>query len=205
VNSILDAIIPKSDQLNADDLIGRSLTIVVSEVVLTGGEQPVTIRFDGDNGKPYKPCKSMCRVLVNAWGADCKLYAGRSMTLFRDPKVKWGGLEVGGIRISHLSHIEGGMVMALTETGKNKRPFRVLPMAATAAPVAQPRRTVRDILAAIQARITAGDDLAEIEASPDVVLIRTKGSDAAKAELGQILSAAHGADAGNDGEYGQAT
>lgn len=120
------AIIPKSDQLNSDDLIGRELTIKIASVDIKGGqEQPVSIGYEGDNGKPYKPCKGMCRVMVSAWGADSKKYVGRSMTLYRDPKVKWGGMEVGGIRISHMSDIAEDMTMALTVTRANRKPFTV--------------------------------------------------------------------------------
>jgi len=123
------AIVPKSDQLNADDLIAGPRTITVSKVTVQAGtEQPVAIHFEGDNGKPWKPCKSMCRVLVNAWGADGANYAGRSITLFRDPAVKWGGMAVGGIRISHLSHISRQLVMALTETKGSRKPFTVNPL-----------------------------------------------------------------------------
>lgn len=122
-------IVPKSDQLNADDLIGREMTIKITGVDIKGGqEQPVSISFDGDGGKPYKACKSMCRVMVSVWGADSKKYVGRSMTLYRDPKVKWGGMEVGGIRISHMSDISEDMTMALTMTRANKKPFTVRPL-----------------------------------------------------------------------------
>src|SRR5690606_34436220 len=68
--------------------------------------QPVSIYFEGDNNKPYKPSKGMRRVLVAIWGADAKAFVGRSLTLYRDDKVKFGGLEVGGIRISNASHID---------------------------------------------------------------------------------------------------
>ena len=50
------------------------------------------------------------------------------MTLYRDPKVKWGGMEVGGCRISHMSHIEREMVIALTMTKKERAPYRVKPL-----------------------------------------------------------------------------
>jgi len=127
-------IIPRSDQINADDLIGGPRSITITEVHITpGGEQPVAIRFDDDGGKPWKPCKSMSRVLVTAWGPDAKNYVGRSVTLYRDPTVKWAGMEVGGIRISHMSHIEDDMVMALTATRGQRKPFKVkkLEVAAT--------------------------------------------------------------------------
>lgn len=121
-------IVPKSDQLNADDLIAGPRTITIRDVVIKAGEQPVSIFYDGDDGKPYKPCKSMARVLVAAWGADAKQYIGRSLTLYRDPNVKWAGMAVGGIRISHMTHIKGKMVMALTETRGSRKPYEVKPL-----------------------------------------------------------------------------
>ena len=122
-------IAPKSDQLNADDLIGNTRTITVSRVSLTeNADQPIAINFDGDNGKPFKPCKSMRRVLVNVWGADGTIYVGRSMTLYRDDKVSFGGAEVGGIRISHVSHIDKPKTMALTASRASRKPFTVKPL-----------------------------------------------------------------------------
>lgn len=132
MNDMHSTIVPKSDQLNADDLLGRSITIKITGVTVRGGqEQPVTISYEGDNGKPYKACKSMCRVLVSAWGADSSKYVGRSLTLYCDPKVKWGGMEVGGIRISHMSDIDSALTMALTVTRANKKPFTVKPITGT--------------------------------------------------------------------------
>ena len=139
MNDMHATIIPKSDQLNADDLIGREMTIKITGVTITPGEQPVAVHFEGDNGKPYKACKSMCRVMVSAWGSDSKKYIGRSMTLYRDAKVKWGGMEVGGIRISHMSDIGEDMTMALTVTRANKKPFTVRPLLAQS-PKAAPQQ-----------------------------------------------------------------
>ena len=122
-------IIPKSDQLNSDDLIAGPITVKITGVSIKGGaEQPIAISFDGDDGKPYKPCKSMCRVMVTAWGADSKKYTGRSMTLYREPTVKWAGMEVGGIRISHMSDIDSALTMALTATRGSRKPFTVHPI-----------------------------------------------------------------------------
>lgn len=139
MNDMASTIIPKSDQLNADDLIAGPITIRITGVeIRSGQEQPISIHFEGDNGKPYKACKSMCRVMVSAWGPDSKKYAGRSMTLFRDPKVKWAGMEVGGIRISHMSDIDESMTMALTMTRANKKPFTVKPLVSGAPKAAAP-------------------------------------------------------------------
>jgi hypothetical protein len=126
MNDMRPVITPKSSQTNADDLIGGARTIRITGVkIAPSGEQRVAISYDGDDGKPWMPCKSMCRVLVEAWGPDANQYVGRSCTLYKDPKVKWGGLEVGGIRVSHLSHIDRDMLLALTETRGKRTPFLV--------------------------------------------------------------------------------
>lgn len=122
-------IIPKSDQLNAEDFIAGPRTYRIASVdVRAGQDQPVDIHLDGEK-RVFRPCKSMSRVLVNAWGPDAKKYEGRSVTLYRDPTVKWGGQQVGGIRISHLSNIDRQMTMALTETKGKRAPFVVKPLA----------------------------------------------------------------------------
>jgi hypothetical protein len=114
-------IVPKSDQLNSEQLLTGALTIKVSGVTVTNSaEQPVTIHYKGDDGRPYKPCKTMRKVLILAWGHDGSEWAGKSMTLFHDPAVKFGGQSVGGIRISHVSHIERDIAVALTATKGKK-------------------------------------------------------------------------------------
>lgn len=121
IRDLRDTIIPKSDQLNADQLLGGPMTITVTDVRRGGGdEQPVIIHYEGESGRPYKPCKSMRRVLVFAWGSDASEWIGRSMTLYNQMDVKFGGQEVGGIRISHLSHIERDIDLSLTTTRGKK-------------------------------------------------------------------------------------
>ena len=127
-NDMGAVIVPKSDQLNADDLIAGPITVTITGVTIKPGEQPISIHYEGDNGKPYKACKSMARVMVMAWGSDSKKYTGRSMTLYRDPSVKWAGMEVGGIRISHMTDIDGAITMALTATKGSRKPYTVKPL-----------------------------------------------------------------------------
>lgn len=122
-------IIPKSDQLNADDLISGSRTIKIREVKEGDSEQqPVSIYFDGDDNKPYKPCLSMRRVLVDVWGYEGKTYVGKSMTLFFDGEVKWGNDKAGGIRISHVSDITEPRTILLTVSRAKRRPYTVQPL-----------------------------------------------------------------------------
>lgn len=125
VIDISQTIEPRSDQQNADDFLSGPRTITITRVAKGDGEQPVSIFFEGDNGKPYKPGKSMRRVMVHLWGKDASQYVGRSMTLYRDNEVVFGGVQVGGIRISHMSHIDKKATMALTTTRAKRKPFTV--------------------------------------------------------------------------------
>ena len=151
MNDMAQTIIPKSDQLNADDLIAGSMTVTITGVDIRGGqEQPISIHYEGENGKPYKACKSMCRVMVTAWGPDSKKYVGRSMTLYRDPAVKWAGMEVGGIRISHMSHIDSTMTMALTATRQSRKPFTVKPLKSGGVPNEAAQQVVKSETIAVQ-------------------------------------------------------
>ena len=117
---VSDTIIAKSDQLNADDLIGGPITVKITDVNKPGGDQPITIKYEGDKGRPFKPCKTVRRILVKAWGKDATKWKGRLMTLLRDPEVKWAGKAIGGIRVSHLSHIDGPLELYLQVTRGKK-------------------------------------------------------------------------------------
>jgi hypothetical protein len=131
VTDLAKTIAPKSDQLNADDLIAGPMTITITGVRgVDDADQPIAVNFEGDGGKPFKPCKSMRRVMVHCWGADGKAYAGRRATLYCDQNVQFGGIKVGGIRISHLSHIDREITMALTVTRAKRSPYTVRPLQA---------------------------------------------------------------------------
>lgn len=128
ISDLTFSIKPKSDQLNADDLLVSNKVITVSGVKIGNKENPVIINYNGDDGRPYKPCKSMRRVLIAAWGRDGSKWVGRSMKLFCDPSVVYAGQEVGGIRISELSDIPRTLTMKLTATRGRKKEFTVQPL-----------------------------------------------------------------------------
>ena len=126
MSDISKTIQPKSDQLNSDDLIVGPQTITVESVsVNPTADQPVSIHWVGGAGRPYKLSKSMRRVIAAAWGVDSSAYVGRSMTLYRDPSVRFGGQEVGGIKISHMTDIEKPLKLALTATRGKKEAHNV--------------------------------------------------------------------------------
>lgn len=118
---------PKSDQQNAEDYLSGPKTITITAVSAdtASREQPIKISFAGDENRPWKPCLTMRRLLIALWGPNGNDYIGRRLTLYRDPDTLWGGLKVGGIRVSHASHIDKNMTIALTETRGKKRPITV--------------------------------------------------------------------------------
>ena len=124
VSSALEA---KSDQLNALDIVGAEPVIRIREVKVNAGQQqPVWVYFDGDKGRPWKPCKGMLRVLAGAWGRDSAGWVGKSARIYYDPSVKYAGAEVGGIRIRAVSDIdERGLAFSLRINQKKTEPYHV--------------------------------------------------------------------------------
>ena len=121
IQDLRSTIVPKSDQLNSEQLLTGGMTLTVTDVrVGASDEQPISVHYEGENGRPYKPCKTMRKVLILAWGPDGREWIGRSMQVYCDPQVRFGGAEVGGIRISHLSDIDRDIKVSLTATKGKK-------------------------------------------------------------------------------------
>lgn len=157
---------PKSDQQNYDDYLAGPKTVTISEVRAGTTEQPVDVHLVEFPDRPYKPSKSMRRVLVAAWGSDASTYAGRRMTLYGDPTVKFGGAVTGGIKISHLSHIAKPLTLSLTATKGKRAPHSVQPLPDT--PVAITQAQTRELVALLG---TIG--LSEKEAALEFLTERT--------------------------------
>jgi hypothetical protein len=164
---ISDTIAPKSDQLNAEDLLSGERTFTITEVrVLDAPEQPVHVylaEFPPD--RPWKPSKTSRRVMMLAWGQESAKYAGHRITLYRDPEIKFGGDKVGGIKIRAMSHLPGNkrMAVALTVTRGKRAPYVVepLPDAPTVAELRAEWKTANpERKKAIQAEVAA------LEATP---------------------------------------
>ncbi|SIN72586.1 hypothetical protein [Agromyces cerinus] len=130
---VSNAIIAKSDQLNSTDLIAGPQTVTIVTVNQGNTEQPVNIITDVFGpGRPFKPSKTVLRILAAAWGKDTTVWVGRRMTVYRDPTVRWANEAIGGIRVKALSHIDKEMVFNLpVSKGKNaKSTIEPLPDAA---------------------------------------------------------------------------
>ena len=174
---------PRSDQLNFDDVQTHPLTITVTGVKQGPPDQPVELHNAEFEGRPYKPGKSMRRVLIAAWGTDASAYVGRKITIYGDPTIRFGKEAVGGIRISHLSHLREPLTVHLTVTRGRRSPFTVQPLTE-----AVDESAVVDAIADINGAETmpalvAAWDLAgvrKVQSHPDVIAAKDK----RKAELG---------------------
>jgi hypothetical protein len=133
VEDLRPTIIPKSSQLNADQIVTGPMDITVTDVRLGTADQPVVVHYENDGGRPFLPCKTMRRVLILAWGENGRNWIGRSMRLYHAPEVKFGGAAVGGIRISHLTDIPRDISVSLSEAKGKKAMHVIKPMQAPAA------------------------------------------------------------------------
>lgn len=148
--NLTESIVPRSDQINAEDLLAGPITVTIEKVVAGTAEQPVEVHTREMPGRPYKPSKSMRRVLVVGWGAEASAYVGRRLTLVRNPDITFGRDKVGGIEISHMSDLNKPIAVALTVTRGKRRNFTVAPLP-----------PARDWLAELA---TAGDNLDAVSA-----------------------------------------
>lgn len=114
---ITKALVAKSDQLNAAD-IAAPVTVTIVDVRQGSAEQPVHIVTDvyGDR-RPWKPAKTMLRLMASQWGVETTEWHGKRVTIYRDPSVTFGPDTVGGIRIAAMS----GINRAFTDTVTIKR------------------------------------------------------------------------------------
>ena len=125
---ITDSLAANSAQQNYDEYLAGPKTVTVAEVTQGTVEQPVNVELVEFPGKPFKPAKSVRRVLAAAWGTDASKWTGRRLTIYGDPSVRYGGKEVGGLRVSHVSHIDKPITVALTVTRGKRAPFTVQPL-----------------------------------------------------------------------------
>jgi hypothetical protein len=212
--SLTAASAPKSDQLNADDLTAVDLVLRIEHVeVHARPEQPVEVFgvnvATGDRvPRPWRPCKTMIRVLAALYGDDSDALVGKTIQLYRDPTAAYGGKEVGGIRIRAAGGLDKPKGIPVT-TGVGKRDvYRVEPLrlpepkqpAASqqpADPLAATRAYLRerkvDDEAAIAYAVTVGVPLNTRDQRKAFALaLTTEGSDHALAFAEYVARAADG-------------
>lgn len=103
---ISSTLAPDSAQLDAVDLLGGPRVFTVESVTAGPADQPVQIHL-AEFERPWRPGKSMRRVLAACWGTQSTAWIGRRVRLYCDASVTFGNAAVGGTRIAALSHIDG--------------------------------------------------------------------------------------------------
>ena len=124
---LTDSIAPKSDQLDAVDLLSGPRTFTIERVSAHNAEQPFNFHLEGFP-RVWRPGKSMRRVIVAAWGSKAEKYAGQRITLYCDKDVRFGTDITGGTRISHMSGITKPLSVSLIVKRGSIKPFTVQPL-----------------------------------------------------------------------------
>lgn len=195
VEDLRSTIIPKSDQINAEQLLTGPITITVTSVEIGSKEQPVIVHYENDNGRPFKPCLTMRKVLVLAWGENGNAWAGKSMTLYNDPAVRFGGTDVGGIRISHMTDIERDVKVSLTSTRGKKAKYEIKRLVLGASSgKSSPKASVT--LDQVLSALSSSDSLEELLAAAEQAKVlnsddKAKAGAAYTTRLQQLKAAAH--------------
>lgn len=117
----------RSDQWNADDFLAGPRTFVISGAREGKAEAAYDITFEGEE-KVWRPPVTVRKILTAAWGDESDDWHGHRVTLFRDASIRFGPSEVGGVRLSHMSHISGPVKAVLNATRGKRALHTVLPL-----------------------------------------------------------------------------
>lgn len=134
-----ESLAPKSDQLDAVDLLSGPRTFTIESVTRHNSEQPFNFHL-AEFPRVWRPGLSMRRVIVKAWGGKTSAYVGQRVTLYCDPNVQFGGDTVGGTRISHMTGIDKPLKVPLLIKRGKSAVFTVQPLKEAPAPAPQPAR-----------------------------------------------------------------
>lgn len=121
---------PRSDQWNADDFIGGPRTFTIAGVKVGSAEQKYDIELVEGEGRVWRPPLTVLRLLKAGWTDEATTWVGHQVRLYRDPSIRFGRDEVGGIRVSHMSHLPGDKPLTenLTVTRGKREKFTVEPL-----------------------------------------------------------------------------
>ena len=146
---ITDALAPASDQLDAVELVNTRTFTIDSGSALGSrdGKTVAEIRLV-NFPRVWRPSKGMLDVRAACCGTDAKKWVGRSVTVYNDPEVLFGKDKVGGVRISHLSHIDGARTVTIRGSGAGrKKQWPVEPLTDMPAPASPSEPTAADVAA----------------------------------------------------------
>lgn len=167
-----DTIAPDSTQLDAVDLLSGPRIFTIASVSAGKTDQPVNLHL-AEFDRPWRPGKSMRRVLVKLWGRDASAYIGRRVELFCDPEVKFGNDKVGGIRIARMSHIDKAEVVPLLVSRGKSAMFRVEPLPDNA-PASTPSDPTAAKIAALRNEWKTADDDRKKDIEAEVAVLQNE-------------------------------
>ena len=129
MTDISHTLLAKSDQLNAADIMGAEKILTITSVDVKSGDQPVTVHYDGESGRPWKPCLTVRRILSQIWTTDSGKWVGQSVAVHRDATVKWAGEPHGGIRPHAATGLDSTLIVKLKEErGGKPKAFEIKPL-----------------------------------------------------------------------------
>ena len=134
---ISQALVAKSDQLNASDLTGAPIVATIEAVRKGDAVKPVIIDLVGMNGRPWKPSKGQLRVIAHAWGTESDKWIGRLVKLANNPEVIYAGEKVGGVEVIAMSHIAAAFTIPVRISQKKVKQHTVTVLAE---PITEPWR-----------------------------------------------------------------
>lgn len=126
---IANSLAPRSDQINADDLVHSPMDVTIREVVNGKGDQPYDFLLM-ETDRAYRPNVTMRRLISAAWGTtDGDSFVGRRLRLYCAKVPDPGGKGMtNGIRVSHLSHIDQRFETKLQVSRGRRETFTVDPL-----------------------------------------------------------------------------
>lgn len=122
---ISQALVAKSDQINASDLTGSPIVATIKDVRKGDAVKPVIIDLEGMDGRPWKPSKGMLRVIAHAWGTESDKWIGRLVKLANNPEVIYAGEKVGGVEVIAMSHISAAFTIPVRISQKKVKQHAV--------------------------------------------------------------------------------
>ena len=144
MNDFTKTLESKSDQINNPDLAGGPMTITIKSVNINlKADQSVSIGLE-ETDKVFRPGVGMRRLIAEIWGGQPQLFIGRKMVIYRDPDVKFGKDETGGIRISKMSHIDGVRRIVVRVSRQRYKEYTIEPLILADAPPPQDPKPAQD-------------------------------------------------------------
>lgn len=150
-----------TDQLNFEDFLGGITRVVTIAGVKRGAkEAQYDIAIEGDK-RVWRPPPTVLKQLVAAWTDEADTWTGRQALLYGDPEVMMAGQKVGGIRVSHVSHIDEPVTESLSVTRGKRKPHTLHPLP-EAAPSISAEPTPADLAAQVAEGLQAATTEAEV-------------------------------------------